>query len=143
MPHDSDDCADQIRAGGHRVTPQRMLILDAICEGEGHTTLGEIYARVRAVDPSVDRSTVYRTLDFFLELRLVVSAETADRGTVYEIAGKQPHHHLVCRKCGAEQPLDHETVELLIGLIDSRHGFEVQVDHLVLSGLCHACRSKA
>lgn len=143
MSHDTEDCANQIRAEGYRVTPQRMLVLDAICEGKGHTTLGEIYARVRAVDPSVDRSTVYRTLGLFTELGLVVSAETADQGTVYEISGEQPHHHLICRRCGAEQPLDRETVKLLTGLIDSRHGFEVQANHLVLYGLCHTCRSKS
>jgi len=75
MSHHKVAYEDIIRASGHRVTKQRIVILDAVCDAGKHTTLGEIYARVRAVDPSVDRSTLYRTLKLFIELGLVVSAE--------------------------------------------------------------------
>ena len=54
MTNHSIDYEGIIHAAGHRVTQQRTDILDAVCEGGGHTTLGEIYARVRQVDPSID-----------------------------------------------------------------------------------------
>jgi Fe2+ or Zn2+ uptake regulation protein len=47
MSHQEIDYVDIMRSNGLRVTSQRLLILDAICEGHGHTTLGHIYARVR------------------------------------------------------------------------------------------------
>src|SRR5262245_9187430 len=100
MTHFDIDYVSIIHNAGHRVTPQRLLILDAVCEGGGHTTLGEIYARARVVDPSLDRSTLYRTLKFFVELGLVVAADMGDGETYYEIAKPHPHHHLVCRRCG-------------------------------------------
>lgn len=104
MSHFDIDYVSIIHNAGHRVTPQRLTILDTVCEGDGHTTMGEIYARARLVDQSIDRSTVYRTLKFFLELGLVVSADMGDGETYYEIA--KPHHHLVlfgvCGECRSE-----------------------------------------
>lgn len=106
MSHHKIDYVELMRSNGLRVTSQRLLILDAICEGHGHTTLGQIYARVRKKDASIDRSTVYRTLDIFVELGLVVSADTGIGEKVYEIAKLNPHHHLVCKKCGQEREID-------------------------------------
>jgi len=140
MTHQKIDYVDLMRAHGLRVTPQRLTILDAICEGGGHTTLGEIYARVRARDRSIDRSTVYRALAVFLELGLVVSAELAPGETVYEIAHLAPHHHLVCQECGREMEFDHAIAQGMFNAIAAEYGFAVRMDHLVLFGLCPDCR---
>ncbi len=141
MTHQKIDYVDIMRAHGLRVTPQRLTILDAICEGGGHTTLGEIYARVRARDRSIDRSTVYRALAAFLELGLVVSAEVAPGQTVYEIAHPVPHHHLVCQGCGREIEIAHSVVRGMFDVIAAEYGFAVRMDHLVLFGLCPTCRA--
>lgn len=138
MSHDRSECAAQMRDHGFRVTPQRLLLLDAICEGKGHTTFDEIYERVQAKAPGINQATVYRTLDFLCDLRLVVSAEIEGR-TVYEIAGETPHHHLVCRSCGAVQELaDFHFQELREHLLEE-HGFEADLDHLAIHGLCARC----
>ena len=94
MTHNTIDYQEIIRSSGHRVTPQRIIILDAVCESGRHTTLGEIYARVRQIDKTIDRSTLYRTLKLFVDLGLMVSADTGDGETYYEIAKPYHHHHL-------------------------------------------------
>lgn len=138
MSHDRSVCAAHMRERGFRVTPQRMLILDAICEGEEHTSLDEIFERVQAKAPGINQATLYRTLDFLCEIRLVVSAEIDGR-TVYEIAGETPHHHLVCRHCGAVQELaDYHVHELRTHLLQE-HGFQADISHLALTGLCSQC----
>jgi Fur family ferric uptake transcriptional regulator len=127
-----------MRERGFRVTPQRMLILDAICEGEEHTSFDEIYERVQSKAPGINQATLYRTLDFLCELRLVVSAEIDGR-TVFEIAGETPHHHLVCRRCGAIQELaDYHFLELRTHLL-REHGFKADINHLAITGLCSQC----
>ena len=138
MSHDRSQCAMQMRQHGFRVTPQRMLLLDAICEGNGHTTFDEIYERVKAKAPGINQATVYRTLDFLCELRLIVSAEIGHQ-TVYEIAGKPPHHHLVCRGCGAVQELADFHFYWLRDHILEEHGFKADIDHMVITGLCAEC----
>jgi len=120
------------------VTPQRLLLLDAICEGNGHTTFEEIYERVKAKAPGINQATVYRALDFLCELRLVVSAEIEGR-TVYEIAGEAPHHHLICRGCGAVQGLGDFHLDKLRDHLIQDHCFRADLDHMVITGLCAKC----
>jgi Fur family ferric uptake transcriptional regulator len=138
MSHDRLECATQIREHGFRVTPQRLLLLDAICEGNGHTTFDEIFERVKSKAPGINQATVYRSLDFLCELRLVVSAEIEGH-TVYEIASDTPHHHLVCRNCGLFQELtDYHFQELRDHLLEE-HGFKADLDHMAITGLCAKC----
>lgn len=138
MSHDQLECAARMRDHGFRVTPQRLLILDAICEGQGHTTFDEIYDRVKAKAPGINQATVYRTLDFLCGLRLVVSAEI-DGHSVYEIAGDTPHHHLVCHRCGAIQKLDDYHFHDLWAHLLEEHEFQVDIEHLVITGVCSKC----
>ena len=139
-PHHKIAYEDIIHAAGHRVTPQRLFILDAVCEGGGHTTLGEVYARVRQVDQSIDRSTLYRTLKLFVELGLVVSADTGNGETYYEIAKAHPHHHLKCRRCGKEQEIEHAVMQRMFDQVLQEYRFKVDTDHLVLFGVCADCQ---
>ncbi len=137
MSHEEVDYIDIIRTHGHRVTPQRLIILDAVCEAGPHATFGEIYRRVKEADATIDQSTIYRTLEFLCEVGLVISAEIGE--TVYEIAGKTPHHHLVCEQCGQVMCLEHSAVRPLFDQIEQQLGFRVQTDHLVFRGLCKKC----
>src|SRR5688500_5863973 len=70
MAHDEIDAIRRMQARGLRVTPQRLLVLDAVCDGKGHTALNEILLRVKEYDASIDPSTVYRTLNLLCELGL-------------------------------------------------------------------------
>ena len=139
MSHTRWDYASLMHQRGFRVTPQRQLILDAICEGHGHTTLEEVLERVRLKSSAVNRATVYRTLDFLCALRLVVAADMGGGRMVYEIAGDVPHHHLVCRTCGATQRISHETVKGVYTQVEHDQNFHIDMDHLALFGLCEAC----
>jgi Fur family ferric uptake transcriptional regulator len=139
MSHFRSDYAALMRQRGFRVTPQRQLILDAICEGSGHTTFDEIFARVQAKSDAVNRATVYRTINFLCEQRLVVAADVGEGHTVYEIAGDTPHHHLVCLRCRQVQQISHETVKDFYAKIEREQHFHVETDHLALFGLCETC----
>jgi Fe2+ or Zn2+ uptake regulation protein len=142
MTHHTIDYQSIIRSAGHRVTPQRIIILDSVCAAGGHTTLGEVYARARQLDSEIDRSTIYRALKLFVELGLVVSADTGDGEVYYEIARQNPHHHLVCRECGTEQEIEHALLQGLFEQVYSEYNFKVDTDHIVLFGLCENCRRK-
>ena len=140
MSHDRLNWENTLWDAGHRVTRQRALILDAVCAAAGHTTLGEIYLRVRRSDASIDRSTVYRALRLFSELGIVLAADTGRGEMLYEVGRPRPHHHLICRHCGAEQEVDDEGLRTLEQAMLDRHGFRLAIDHLVLPGLCAGCQ---
>ncbi|HRW04723.1 MAG TPA: Fur family transcriptional regulator [Caldilineaceae bacterium] len=140
MSHNTWDYAGYLRDRGYRMTPQRQIIMDAICEAQGHTTLAEILRRVQAKAPAVNQATVYRTLHFLHETGLVVKAEINPGEIVYELAGQSPHHHLLCRHCHHEIEIDAESLAVLQQAIQARHGFAIDANHLVLTGLCAYCQ---
>jgi Fur family ferric uptake transcriptional regulator len=139
MSHYRLNYLQQIRDRGYRLTPQRALILDALCSLNGHATVNEVYEQVQAQAPAINRATVYRTLAFFCQLQMV-SESQMNGATVYEIIQERPHHHLVCRQCGHVSLLeDHHLTELSQQLTQA-HGFAADLNHLTISGVCAGCR---
>jgi Fur family ferric uptake transcriptional regulator len=136
----STDFATQLRAQGFRLTPQRLLIVDVVRRAEDHVTPEQVYQTVHKQNPAVSRATIYRTLDFLCEMRLVVAMQWGGQ-TYYEIAGDTPHHHLICRSCGALEELDPALLDSLITAIEKKHHFTVDMDHLALFGLCKPCQA--
>jgi len=61
--------------------------------------------------------------------------------TVYEIPKPKPHHHLICRTCGKEQEIGPEAMDGMFALVEERYGFKAETDHLVMHGICAACRA--
>jgi Fur family transcriptional regulator, ferric uptake regulator len=142
MSHQNLDYARLMHERGFRVTPQRQLILDAICEGGGHAAPDEVYARVRRRSPAVNRATIYRNLDFLCDMHLITSTDVGLGGKVYEIACEAPHHHLVCRQCGGVIQIDHTLAKAFFAKIEHTYAFTVETDHLALWGVCPKCRAK-
>lgn len=141
MSHNTWDYAAFLRERGYRMTPQRQIMMDAICEGQGHTTLPEIMERVQQKAPSINQATVYRSLHFLLNMGLIVKAEVASGEVFYEIAGRSPHHHLLCRACHAEFEIDAQSLTALQAEIQQHYGFRIDANHLVLTGLCAHCQA--
>jgi Fur family ferric uptake transcriptional regulator len=131
----------ELRGRGLRLTPQRELVLSALHELEGLATAEQIYDRVQVLSTAVDISTVYRTLDLFQEFGVVTGVDGADGQRRYELAaGKEPHVHLVCGRCGTVISADQAPVRALADTLRAGYGFELDLNRLSLSGLCPACR---
>jgi Fur family ferric uptake transcriptional regulator len=136
------DFIQQLRERGFRLTPQREMVLSVMHQIEDFATAEEIYNRVRALSSSVDISTVYRTLDLLQDFHLVASIDPGDGQRRYELLGVQgPHLHLVCRSCGGVIGADLEPAQPLAEYLKECHGFEADLDHLSIPGLCYKCRS--
>ena len=142
MTHESKDYIQILRDKGYRVTPQRLIVLDAICEIGGHADLSQITSHVNYLDPTIDKSTVYRALDVLCDVGLVIETMLDKQGKVYTIAGNN-HHHLVCQGCGRDFTLpDHEFVHFQQHIYE-QYGFLIQSEHQAFKGLCKGCQSGA
>lgn len=124
------------------MTPQRALILRALRHAQGHVTAGEIARQVQEQFPTVDLSTVYRTLSLLKELRLVTETDLGAGDAMYEWAAEQPHHHLVCTGCGSIQVLEHGALSALQRALDEQYGFAANLDHFAIFGRCRSCRAR-
>jgi Fur family ferric uptake transcriptional regulator len=138
-----DQAADLLRRAGHKMTPQRMLILRALRHAQGHVSAGQIAEEVKAVYPYVDVSTVYRTLDVLKRLRLATATDMGGGDYVFEWAPDGPHHHLICSTCGQTQELEHRYLEKLEADLVADFRFAPDLHHFAIFGLCADCRTAA
>jgi Fur family ferric uptake transcriptional regulator len=128
-----------LEARGLRVTPQRLLILQVIDEGRGHVTAETIGERIRERFPVVHQGTIYRTLDMLREAGLVSETRLGDRSAVYELVGSQPHHHLVCDRCGRVMEIGDALMEPLRRSLLEQFGFHARTEHVAIFGTCAEC----
>lgn len=140
MP-ESDSALLALRRSGHRLTPQRSMVLNAIRELGGHVTVEAIYQRVQGRSLRIDLATVYRTTNLLKRLHLV-NEVTVDGISRYEIASPDDrHHHMVCEHCGEAFHLAPQYLDALREQLLRDVGFEPHMEHFAISGLCSACRS--
>jgi Fur family ferric uptake transcriptional regulator len=134
-----------LREHGVRLTAQRALILEDLYHHPGHCTADAIYARVSKNLPGLNRATVYRTLELLRDAGVLTASSGPEGINRFEVVrgDEQPHHHLHCRRCGVETPLEPEPVDALKAEIARRSGFRAELDHLTISGHCAACAADA
>lgn len=132
------DWTAELRSRGYRLTAQRQLVLEAV-RALDHSTPDEIAAEVNRRAPSVNLSTVYRTLDLLEELGLVTHTHLGHGSPTYHAADAADHVHLVCHRCGHVVAVEREVVTPLAGRLRAEHGFEMDMSHCVVHGVCAAC----
>jgi len=134
------DIASQLSQKGYRMTPQRLMILEAVENAEGHISVEEIYQRVCQRYPGVNLSTVYRTLELLKEQKLVTQTDMGDGRVRFHSLGHEHHHHLVCSRCGRVIDLDEEMLQPLTGALAEKYGFKAELHHMAIFGRCKECR---
>lgn len=122
------------------MTPQRMLVIEALHGADGHISAEEIYEQLHSRYPYSNISTVYRTLELLKELNLVTETDFSEGRVRYHIAEKSHHHHLVCRTCGKITDLDESVLYPLRETLLGDYDFDADLRHLAISGECSNCR---
>ncbi|MDH4269193.1 MAG: transcriptional repressor [Dehalococcoidia bacterium] len=135
-------CHEILREKGHRLTPQRMLVIEVLHEADKHISAEELYKQLHSRYPYANISTVYRTLELLKELNLVTEADFGEGRVRYHVAEKGHHHHLVCHSCGKVIDLDDFTLYPLKDALLKEYGFDADLRHLAISGKCSKCRKK-
>jgi Fur family ferric uptake transcriptional regulator len=134
-------CSTILKEMGFKLTPQRRLILEYIHDNASHLTAEEIIKFVEERAPGIDKSTVYRTLDLLENTGCVLKSEV-DGHSIYHHAEEGHHHHLICRNCGRSIDCDESLFSEVINTLVSRYGFQPDMKHMVIRGLCKKCRGE-
>ena len=134
------DIVAKLSQQGYRLTPQRIMILEAIEHSDHHISAEEIHAQIVARYPNVNISTVYRTLELLKRLGLVTETDLGEGRVRYHPAEKGHHHHLVCRECGAVIDLDESLLAPLRSALLKEYNFKADLRHLAILGRCLRCR---
>ena len=127
---------------GVRITAQRRVLIETIQQAEGHIDAPTLLAMARTRDASIDRATVYRTIDLLKKRGLIDELDlmhlTGEKH-FYEVKTHRDHVHLACFECGKIQEFTSPFFERLKGEIGRQSGFQIQVIRLEVGGLCKAC----
>ncbi len=127
-----------IRRRGMRVTPQRYAILEYLRHSPGHPSAEEISRAVNRSLPLASRATIYNTVAALESAGLIAAVTFADGVTRYD-ANLMPHHHFICRHCGAVADVPGGSVDVCARL-GGKH--RVETFEVTLRGTCSLCLSK-
>jgi Fur family ferric uptake transcriptional regulator len=133
---------ETLRQRGLRITPQREMIIEALCHSECHMTVEEIFEKVQARTSAISLTTVYRTLDFLFEEGLVSRVSLGGGQVAYATARHGPHIHLVCRRCGKDIEAECRLIAPLVEQFQTQYGFAADPQHISIFGVCDACQSE-
>jgi Fur family transcriptional regulator, ferric uptake regulator len=140
--HEFGDVIGLLRARGLRMTPQRRAIVSEVMRTQGHISPTHIARRVQSEMPGVNASTVYRTLALLEEVG-VLQHSHLESGAEYHRSEDAQHVHLTCHRCGRDDALSLEEARKLSQLIHRHHGFEADLTHFAITGLCAGCAQLA
>jgi Fur family ferric uptake transcriptional regulator len=139
---DAVSITERLRQKGYRLTPQRLMILSAIENSDEHISAEEIYAEVAARYPNVNISTVYRTLELLKKLGMVYEIDLGEGRIRFHSEGSGHHHHLICQQCGTVIDIDEATMSSLKDILKREYGFQAELRHVGIFGICKKCRSE-
>jgi len=142
-----------VRAAGLKLTPQRLAIVRELAEDESHPTAQELFERLRPSMPTMSFATVYNTLDTLTSAGLCAALALSPGSGRFD-PNMDPHHHLVCDRCGsvrdvpsppAGRPTDDDSARRAVAKEVAKEvakiapGFEVRSVERILRGLCARC----
>jgi len=91
---------DRLRDVGLRATSSRVAILDHLQTDRRHPTAEMVYASLHSHHPSLSLSTVYSTLENFIDRGLLRRVHTPD-GLLRVDGTIADHDHAICQQCGS------------------------------------------
>ena len=134
-----DDVISMLHQSGHKVTPQRVVIIQTVLESSEHLTPAELYEKIRHLDPEVGEVTVYRTLNILSELGLLCMVHTGENTHSYVSRPPEHHDHLICSRCGKVINFTDCNLSGLEARLAGETGFDIRDHRIDFFGNCREC----
>lgn len=90
---------EKLATAGLKTTIQRVAVLDFLEKTEVHPSAEIVYEEINKKYPSITLSTIYNTLEIFVEKNIINKVFTLDGKARYD-ARMQKHHHLYDKESG-------------------------------------------
>jgi Fur family ferric uptake transcriptional regulator len=132
----------KLRSSGHKVTPQRIIIITHFMDSNELLTPSDLYQKVRRINPEIGEVTVYRTLNILSELGLICLIHTREHTHSYISRPPEHHDHLICSDCGKVLNFTDCNVVDLEKRLASETGFRIDDHRLDFYGHCRECARK-
>ena len=130
------------RARGGRLTQQRRTVLSKLLAAGKPVTAYELLDLGRPEDTAITPASIYRSLEFLVDMGLVHRLDSTRSFVVCEHPD-HPHvaQFLICRECGTVVETEDNRIARVTVDLGERHGFTLDHGTLELTGLCGTCRA--
>jgi Fur family peroxide stress response transcriptional regulator len=130
----------RLKEGDHRITPQRLAILDVLARSDDHPSADDIYRQLLVKYPTMSLATVYKTLSLLKSKGEVLELEFSDLANRYDGKKPYPHPHVICTRCGTVADPSFLSMVEITNRVMAETGFEIATHRLDFYGICPRCR---
>ncbi|MGL4403035.1 MAG: Fur family transcriptional regulator [Fusobacteriaceae bacterium] len=130
------DIGDFLKSKGIKPSYQRMKIYEYLVNNRTHPTVDIIYKTLAPEIPTLSKTTVYNTLNLFIENRIVNIIVIEENETRYDV-DTTIHAHFKCDNCEKIYDLDLDSSLLGVVALDS---FQINEQHIYFKGICKRCK---
>lgn len=136
-----EDIRNKFSQKGLKITPQRVIILEAIYKLNNHPTADNIIKNIRESHPNIAIGTVYKVLETLVENGLIRKVKT-DKDIMRYDGIVENHHHFYCSECDLiEDYIDEDLDNLLKNHFKDKNikGFKIEDIVLQIRGTFDKC----
>ena len=129
---------NMLKEKGIKPTYQRLKILEYMGNNlNNHPTVEMVYEELLKDNPTLSLTTVYNTLNNFLEKGLVFGVTITGTEVRYDFDTKS-HHHFLCKICGQIKDIDIKCAYAQ-GEKKTVSGHRIDEVHGYFKGICKDC----
>lgn len=118
---------------------QRLKILEYLMNSQSHPTVDIIYRTLFEEIPTLSKTTIYNTLNLFIEKGLITGLTIEENEVRYD-ANTAPHAHFKCTMCGKVFDI---TIDFPPQVGTTVYGHIVKEKHFYMKGICKDCTGRS
>lgn len=141
---DTASILNQLKKQGFKITRGRKMVIEIIATCDTPISPLFLFRRLHEKNLLVNKTTVYRELEFLKEQNIIREIQFGERNKRYEILNSNHHHHIVCKKCKQVEEIVSNSLEEKLDLLE-KEIFQMKnfggINHsLEFFGLCARCQ---
>lgn len=135
MEKGDDNLINELTSRQIKPSYHRVRVLQYLTENRNHPTVDQIFLDLRKELPTLSKTTIYNTLNLFVEAKLVRQFTFAENEAQYDLVLDE-HGHFKCEICGI-------LYDFQININDSDaeglDGFKIAEKNVYFQGVCKGC----
>ena len=116
---------------------QRTAVMEFLLNNRIHPTIDEIYMALSPNMPTLSKTTVYNTLDLFVEKGAVQALAIDEKNARYDVDTSK-HAHFMCNSCGKVFDIFNVNPEYF--KFPETDKFNIHAVEISYSGICKSCK---
>ena len=136
----------KLQDSGDRITPARGAIVDIFTSSAGPLSVEAIRKSLTKRHLPVNKTTVYREIEFLLGRGIIRPVHVDDSTKFYELVTDSHHHHVVCTNCSKFVDVETDGIEEYLEKLEKKLAKKINfksVRHsLEFFVFCLSCQKK-